>query len=195
MSNGLLGREPHCDEMRELIEVTAVVREWDTRKSVPTASATPARWADLKPATWRRLVVFCSCAPSLRIATMSPASDRPTAPASRAVGTDSGVPFTHHGSNLDELAHLVAMGLSPQEAIRIATLDSARLLKLDDRVGSLDESKIADLVIIDGNPLDDIAVLRAPENIRRIVLNGRIVLNRDVGRALVGAGFAAMEMS
>ncbi len=111
-----------------------------------------------------------------------------------AMGTDSGVPFTHHGNNLDELVHLVAMGLSPQEAIRVATLDSARLLKLDDRIGSLDESKIADLVIIDGNPLDDIAVLRAPENIRRVVLNGRIVLDRDVGRALVGAGFAAMEI-
>ncbi len=111
-----------------------------------------------------------------------------------AMGTDSGVPFTHHGSNLDELVHLVAMGLSPQEAIRVATLDSARLLKLEDRIGSLDEGKMADLVIVDGNPLDDIAVLRAPENIRRVVLNGRIVLDRDVGRALVGTGLGAMEM-
>ena len=111
-----------------------------------------------------------------------------------AMGTDSGVPFTHHGSNLDELVHLFAMGLSPQEAIRVATLDSARLLKLEDRIGSLDEGKIADLVIIEGNPLDDIAVVRSPENIRCVVLNGRIVLDRDVGRALVGAGFAATEM-
>ena len=78
-----------------------------------------------------------------------------------AMGTDSGVPFTRHGNNLDELQHLVEMGLSPQEAIRVATLDSARLLKLDDRIGSLDEGKNADLVIVDGNPLDDVAVLRA----------------------------------
>jgi hypothetical protein len=41
-------------------------------------------------------------------------------------------PFTRHGNNLDELQHLAEMGLSPQEAIRVATLDSARLLKLDD---------------------------------------------------------------
>ena len=77
------------------------------------------------------------------------------------MGTNSGVPFTRHGNNLDELQHLVEMGLSPQEAIRVATLDSARLLKLDDRIGSLDEGKNADLVIVDGDPMDDVAVLRA----------------------------------
>jgi imidazolonepropionase-like amidohydrolase len=85
-----------------------------------------------------------------------------------AMGTDSGVPFTRHGSNLDELLHLVEMGLSPQEAIRVATLDSARLLKLDDRIGSL----------------------RTPDSIRRVVLNGQTVLDRDASRFLVGAGFS-----
>ncbi len=114
---------------------------------------------------------------------------------SLAMGTDSGVPFTRHGSNLDELGYLVTMGLSPQEAIRVATMDSARLLKLDDRIGSLDEGKNADLVVVDGNPLDDIAVLRTPEKIRRVVLNGQAVLDRDVSRLLVGAGFAPMGTS
>jgi imidazolonepropionase-like amidohydrolase len=45
------------------------------------------------------------------------------------------------------------MGLSPQEAIRVATLDGARLLKLEDCIGSLDEGKNADLVVDDGNPM------------------------------------------
>jgi imidazolonepropionase-like amidohydrolase len=107
-----------------------------------------------------------------------------------AMGTDSGVPFTRHGNNLDELQHLVAMGLAPQEAIRVATLDSARLLKLDDRIGSLDEGKNADLVVVDGDPLQDVAVLRAQERIRRVVLNGQTVLYRDASRFLVGAGFS-----
>src|SRR6185312_4582637 len=68
-----------------------------------------------------------------------------------AMGTDSGVPFTRHGSNLDELSHLVEMGLSCQEAIRVATIDSAKLLKLDNSIGSLEVGKSADLVVVDGN--------------------------------------------
>jgi imidazolonepropionase-like amidohydrolase len=107
-----------------------------------------------------------------------------------AMGTDSGVPFTRHGNNPDELQHLVAMGLSPQEAIRVATLDGARLLNLQDRIGSLDEGKNADLVVVDGDPMADIAILRAPDRIRRVVLNGQTVLNRDVSRYIVGTGFS-----
>jgi len=107
-----------------------------------------------------------------------------------AMGTDSGVPFTRHGNNLDELQHLVEMGLSPQEAIRVATLDSARLLKLDGHIGSLDEGKNADLVVVDGNPMEDVAVLRAEGKIRRVVLNGKTVLDRDASKFLVGAGFS-----
>jgi len=112
-----------------------------------------------------------------------------------AMGTDSGVPFTRHGNNLDELQYLVEMGLSPQEAIRVATLDSARLLKLDDRIGSLDEGKNADLVVVDGNPIDDVAVLRVQDKIRRVVLNGQTVLDRDASRYLVGAGFSSARSS
>jgi imidazolonepropionase-like amidohydrolase len=103
-----------------------------------------------------------------------------------AMGTDSGVPFTRHGSNLDELSHLVEMGLSCQEAIRVATIDSAKLLKLDNSIGSLEVGKSADLVVVDGNPLDDITILRSPEKIRRVVLNGRTVLDRDASKFLVG---------
>ena len=71
-----------------------------------------------------------------------------------AMGTDSGVPFTRHGKNLDELVYLVEMGLSPMEAIQVSTLESARLLRLDDRLGSLQEGKLADIVVFDGDPLD-----------------------------------------
>jgi len=106
-----------------------------------------------------------------------------------AMGTDSGVPFTHHGNNLDELAYLVEMGLSPLEAIRVATLDSARLLKLDDQIGSLEEGKIADFIIVRGDPLMDIALLKNPDNIRQVILNGRTVADRDTSRFLVGTSF------
>lgn len=107
-----------------------------------------------------------------------------------AMGTDSGVPFTRHGQNLDELVYLVEMGLTPLEAIQVATRDSARMLKLDDRVGTLEPGKLADLVVVDGDPLADIAVLSDPSRIRRVVLNGRTVVDRDASRFVVGSAFA-----
>jgi len=112
-----------------------------------------------------------------------------------AMGTDSGVPFTRHGNNLDELTHLVGMGLSAQEAIRVATLDSAKLLKLDHSIGSLDEGKVADIIIVDGNPLEDIDILRSQDRIRQVVLNGRTVLDRGASKFLVGAGIFQAPLS
>ncbi len=102
-----------------------------------------------------------------------------------AMGTDSGVPFTSHGKNLDELAYLVEMGLTPGEAIRVATLESAKLLKMADRVGSLEPGKFADLVVVDGDPLEDINILRQPENIRKVFLGGKCLVDRDAGRLLL----------
>ncbi|MBV8453229.1 MAG: amidohydrolase family protein [Deltaproteobacteria bacterium] len=65
------------------------------------------------------------------------------------------------------------------------------MLKLDDCIGSLDEGKNADLVVVNGNPMDDVAVLRAQDKIRRVVLNGQTVLDRDTSRFLVSAGFSS----
>ena len=114
-----------------------------------------------------------------------------------AMGTDSGVPFTEHGRNLDELHYLVEMGLSPMEAIQVATRDSARMLKLDDKVGTLEVGKLADFIVVDGNPLEEIAILREAEKIRRVVLNGRTVVDRDASRFLIGTAFgggSALQM-
>ena len=99
-----------------------------------------------------------------------------------AMGTDSGVPFTRHGRNLEELAHLVEMGLSPMEAIEVSTLGSARLLRLDDRLGSIEEGKLADLVVCDGDPLADISVLQDASRIERVIKDGEIVVRRDNAR-------------
>ncbi len=100
-----------------------------------------------------------------------------------AMGTDSGVPFTRHGRNLEELAHLVEMGLGPMEAIQVSTLGSARLLRLDDRLGSIEEGKLADLVVCDGDPLRDIAVLQDKDRIEWVVKDGEVVIRRGGARA------------
>jgi len=107
-----------------------------------------------------------------------------------AMGTDAGVPFTRHGTNLDELFYLVELGMTPMEAIQTATRDSARMLKMDHLVGTLEAGKYADFLVLDADPLEDISVLRDPEHVRQVVLNGRTVLDRDASRFLMGAAFS-----
>lgn len=101
----------------------------------------------------------------------------------QAMGTDSGVPMTKHGNNLDELVYLVEMGLSPMEAINVATLNSAKLLKLDHLIGSIEAGKLADLVVIDGDPLADIRVLQDKSKLKWVILDGEAVVRRDPAAA------------
>ena len=70
-----------------------------------------------------------------------------------------------------ELWMLAQGGFTPIEAIRAATLDGARYLGFDGDIGSLAPGKLADLIVLEGNPLENI---RDSQNIRYTVLNGRI---------------------
>lgn len=74
-----------------------------------------------------------------------------------AFGTDSGVSV--HGENAREFELMVAGGMPPMEAIQSATLATAKLLKIDDRLGTLETGKLADVVAVKGNPLDDISLM------------------------------------
>lgn len=76
-----------------------------------------------------------------------------------AFGTDSGV--SPHGENAHEFELMVAGGMPPMKAIQSATLTAAQLLKIDDRLGTVEEKKIADLVAVKGNPLSDISLLKS----------------------------------
>ena len=62
-------------------------------------------------------------------------------------------------------------GMTPHEALRSATLHGAQYLGLDGDIGSLEEGKLADLVVIDGNPLED---LYQTENVAQVMVNGRL---------------------
>jgi hypothetical protein len=62
-------------------------------------------------------------------------------------------------------------GMTPHEALRSATLHGARYLGMDGDLGSLEPGKLADLVILDGNPLEDI---QQTENVVYVMVNGRI---------------------
>lgn len=69
-----------------------------------------------------------------------------------AMGTDSGV--TPHGLNLRELSLMVDGGMSPMQAIEATTRSAAELMGLEDELGTLEAGKRADLVVVDGDPLD-----------------------------------------
>ena len=72
-------------------------------------------------------------------------------------GTDAIMPQVYPGFSLhDELMLLVRAGLSPMEALQAATLNPARVLGLEDILGTVEKGKLSDLVLLDGNPLADI---------------------------------------
>ena len=70
-----------------------------------------------------------------------------------------------------ELWMLAQGGMSPLQAIRAATINGASYLGMDKEIGSLEVGKLADLVIMDGNPLEDI---RNSEKIKYVMINGRL---------------------
>ncbi len=72
-------------------------------------------------------------------------------------GTDCGV--CAHGDNAREFGYMVEAGMPVMDAIRSATIVPARYLGIDDRLGSLEPGKVADIVAVPGNPLDDVHVL------------------------------------
>lgn len=97
-------------------------------------------------------------------------------------GTDVGNLYLVPGTSLHtELTLLVTAGLTPLEALRAATLNPARVFGMADSLGTIEEGKLADLVLLDANPLDDIA---NTQQIRGVVLNGRY-LSREALAGLV----------
>jgi imidazolonepropionase-like amidohydrolase len=96
-----------------------------------------------------------------------------------AAGTDAGTPFNLHGQNLSEIKLLVDYGgFSPMAAIEAGTRVSARVMGLENKLGTIEEGKLADIVLVQGNPLDDIDILVKQENIRLVMKGGVLVKNR-----------------
>ncbi len=87
------------------------------------------------------------------------------------VGSHSGVPHAERGwAYHREMELLVECGLTPMEAIVSATTENARFFRIADRLGSVEAGKLADLVLVEGDPLKNIGALR---RIKRVMLNGK----------------------
>jgi hypothetical protein len=87
------------------------------------------------------------------------------------VGTDTPNPFVAMGASVhQELANFVAAGITPHEALKAATVAPARMLGIEDKQGTIEVGKRADLLLLDGNPLIDIGHASRPLG---VVLHGR----------------------
>ena len=76
-----------------------------------------------------------------------------------AFGTDSGV--SAHGDNAQEFSLMVEAGMKPADVLLSATVNSADLLGISDILGTLEQGKLADIVAVQGDPLDDISLMES----------------------------------
>ena len=88
-----------------------------------------------------------------------------------AMGTDSGVGT--HGTNAEELERMVECGMTPMQAIVATTKIASECVHMQRDVGTLEEGKLADLLVVDGDPLADIRILQDREKLSLIMQGGR----------------------
>ena len=90
-------------------------------------------------------------------------------------GGDYGFMITPHGQNARDLDHFIKhCGMSPMESILTMTKNGGEAMDMPDRLGQIREGFLADLLLVDGNPLADTKVLLRRENLRLIMKDGKL---------------------
>jgi len=91
-----------------------------------------------------------------------------------AMGSDA--VYTMFGENTRELAWFVKAGMTPEQALKTATVDAAELMGIEDRLGRLKPGYLADIAAIDGNPLEDVDVVI--KKVRWVMKAGAVVVDK-----------------
>src|SRR5579859_1064080 len=110
-----------------------------------------------------------------------------------ALGSDNGAPSRFKaGDNAEEYQFMAEAGMKPEQAIAAGAIGAARLLRLDAEIGSLEPGKQADLVVIDGNPLQAITALK--ERVVFVMRGGTVYRDdlalADISGRVAASGFA-----
>jgi imidazolonepropionase-like amidohydrolase len=90
-----------------------------------------------------------------------------------------------YGKNAYELELMVQYGMSPMEAIVASTSMAAEALGISDRIGTIEPGKLADMLVVDGNPLNDIRILQDSKRVLAVLKGGQIVVDRRTSRNTV----------
>ena len=98
-----------------------------------------------------------------------------------AVGTDAGTPGNFHGKAASEVKYMVEnIGMTPSQALQAATIVGAKCVHIDDKVGVIEKGKIADILICNKNPLDDISLIENPKNFTHIIKDGKVMVEKGI---------------
>jgi len=99
-----------------------------------------------------------------------------------AMGTDMGFE-PDMGSNAAELEIYVKLGMAPMDAILAATRNAAQAIKMGDDLGTVEAGKLADIIAVNGDPLQNIACLQEKRNIQLVMKEGRLYADRRSGKS------------
>jgi len=175
------------------VQVPTLVLAFTESKLDPRSPETDSRWRYLRPderARWLRILAGVTPQDRAVAARRWTVAREITSTFHRAgvpvlAGTDTPMPRVYPGFSLhEELEHLVESGMSPQAALRAATLAPASFLGISDTAGSVAVGKRADLVILDADPLSDIHNTR---RIHAVLLDGRLLTRSALDALLAKA--------
>ena len=91
-----------------------------------------------------------------------------------AMGTDAGMPDNGFSDSYRDLEYMVDWGMTPSQAVTTGTLNAAKSLAVEDKLGTIEVGKYADILVLGKNPLDD--VKNIGKSLDKIILNGVIIL-------------------
>lgn len=92
-----------------------------------------------------------------------------------AMGTDSGGFPVDFNNAPDELLTYKELGLTPFQIIQAGTINGARAIGIENKTGTLEKGKWADMIVLDGNPLED---LKALKRVKMVILNGKVMIDK-----------------